>query len=231
MWGMECCNMLEHIRIRYFKMILKLNTKTPNYIVLGETGKLYLNSMVKKRILNFWIKIATGKLNRTSRIIYNMLIKDRLSDQFKWTAWIKLQLDMLGLGYMWLEQQNFDGRMSESIINSRIKDQTIQQIHESMQNSYKGKLYNFIKSMFAWEDLPPFLDKLPFKEAFPILKIRTSNNRFPVELGRYTGINHENRLCPSCLNGVGDAYHYLLECKKFDSHRKKIFKEVFLHQT
>ena len=29
LWGMERCDMLEHIRLRYFKMILKLNTKTP----------------------------------------------------------------------------------------------------------------------------------------------------------------------------------------------------------
>ena len=128
---------------------------------------------------------------------------------------------------MWLEQHTLDIRISQTIINTRIRDQSIQHIYDTMQNSYKGKLYNVIKSKLVWEDFPPFLNKLSFKDASSILKIRTSNNYFPAETGRYTGLDYESRLCPFCANAVGDAYHYLLECEQFDSHRKKYLKKYF----
>ena len=128
---------------------------------------------------------------------------------------------------MWLEQHILDTRMSQTIINARIRDQSIQDIYETMQNSYKGKLYDVIKSKIAWEDIPPFLNKLHFKDASLIVKIRTSNNYFPAETGRYTGLDYESRLCPFCINAVGDVYHYLLECKQFDYHRKKYIYKYF----
>ena len=126
---MERCEMLEHIRLRCFKMILKLNTKTPNYVVLGETGKFNISSIIKNRMLNFWIKIATGKSNRISRIVYNLLLKENLFEKCKWSSTIKLHIDQLGLSYMWLEQHIFDIRMLKTIINSRIRDQSIKNIH------------------------------------------------------------------------------------------------------
>ena len=122
---MERCEMLEHIRLRCFKMILKLNTKTPNYVVLGETGKFNISSIIKNRMLNFWIKIATGKSNRISRIVYNLLLKENLFEKCKWSSTIKLHIDQLGLSYMWLEQHIFDIRMLKTIFKKKCKRKKI----------------------------------------------------------------------------------------------------------
>ena len=46
LWGMENCDVLENSRLRYFRKILKINTKTPNYVVLGETGKFHIRSHI-----------------------------------------------------------------------------------------------------------------------------------------------------------------------------------------
>ena len=227
LWGMENCDMLEQIRLRFLKMVLKLNSKTPNYIVMGETGKISMDSIIKKRMLNFWIKISTGKPNKISRIIYDILKQEQLLLQCKWSSHIKLQLDQLGLGYMWLGNDKIDIAISQNIIDRRVMDQSLQLIHESMQNSNKGKLYDFIKSKVAWEECPFFLTKLSLKEALPILKIRSSNNNFPVELGRRAKIDYEYRKCPFCITEVGDAFHYLLVCKKFGNQRKKYLKKYY----
>ena len=230
LWGMENCDILENIRLRYFKMILKLNTKTPNYVVLGETGKLYIRSFIKKRMLHFWIKIATGKQSRISKIIYNILLKEHLVEKCKWSANIKLQLEQLGLGYIWLEQDIIDTKLSKSIINLRINDQSKQELYESMQISNKGKLYSALKYKSDWENIPPFLNKLHLKEAIYILKIRTSNNNFPVELGRHSRIDYNLRLCPFCLKDIGDGFHYLLQCVHFNAQRKMYLKKYYYNR-
>ena len=63
-----------------------------------------------------------------------------------------------------------------------------------MNNSNKGKLYSAVNSKSNWENIPPYLNKSPLKNAFYILKIRTSNNNFPVELGRHTKIDYNLRI-------------------------------------
>ena len=96
-----------------------------------------------------------------------------------------------------------------------------------MHNSNKGKLYSALKSKSDWENIPPYLNKLPLKEAFYILKIRTSNNNFPVELGRHTKIDYNLRICPLCKKDIGDAFHYLLQCEHFNGPRKMYLKKYY----
>ena len=173
-------------------------------------------------MLHFWINILTDKLNRISKIIYNVLLKEHLFEKCKWSEKIKSHLDQLGLGYMWVEQDVIDTKLSKAIINLRINDQSRQEIYEAMHNRKKGKLYSALKSKSDWENIPPYLNKLPLKEAFYILKIRTSNNNFPVELGRHTKIDYNLRICPLCKKDIGDAFHYLLQCEHFTAHGKCI---------
>ena len=96
-----------------------------------------------------------------------------------------------------------------------------------MINSNNGKLYSALKSKSDWENSPPYLNKLPLKEAFYILKIRTSNNNFPVELGRHTKIDYNLRICPLCKKDIGDAFHYLLQCEHFNGPRKMYLKKYY----
>ena len=52
-WGYEKLDILEKVQTDFGKMILKLNKKTSNYFVLGETGLIPLHILVKCRLLNF----------------------------------------------------------------------------------------------------------------------------------------------------------------------------------
>ncbi len=50
-----------------------------------------------------------------------------------------------------------------------------------------------------------------------LTKLRTLNNRLPVNVGRYTGVFREDRTCSKCdANTVGDEYHVLLICNNTD---------------
>ncbi len=48
-------------------------------------------------------------------------------------------------------------------------------------------------------------------------KIKTLNNKLPVNVGRYTGVTRENRICSKCdADVVGDEYHVLFVCINTD---------------
>ena len=62
---------------------------------------------------------------------------------------------------------------------------------------------------------------------------RTGNHTFPVEIGRWhhSYAPYESRRCNLCsLNELGNEFHYLLVCPKFDDLRVKYVQRYFLHR-
>ncbi len=54
---------------------------------------------------------------------------------------------------------------------------------------------------------------MPKSSRILITRFRFSNNKLPVNVGRYTGVNREERVCNKCnANVIGDEFHVILEC-------------------
>ena len=65
-----------------------------------------------------------------------------------------------------------------------------------------------------------YLKKLGKGDRILMAKFRTCNNRLPVNVGRYQGINREDRVCNKCDVGVvGDEFHVLFECMDVEISR------------
>ena len=47
-----------------------------------------------------------------------------------------------------------------------------------------------------------------------------------IEIGRYTNLAIEDRLCPFCLNITEDETHVMLNCGMYDDIRAKLFKKA-----
>ena len=63
-----------------------------------------------------------------------------------------------------------------------------------------------------------------------LLNLGVENTRLPVETGAYIGVPREKRTCHVCKTGVGDEFHYLLECKHFINDRQKFLKKRYWHR-
>ena len=75
-----------------------------------------------------------------------------------------------------------------------------------------SSLYKHVKSVFEREH---YLTKLPFNLRLALSRIRTSNHKLPIEVGRYERrrVPREERICHMCESGqVGDEFHFLLTC-------------------
>ena len=61
---------------------------------------------------------------------------------------------------------------------------------------------------------------------------RTTNNRLPVERGRWENVDRSQRFCNLRTgNMLDDEFHYLLECKYFIEERKKYLPIFYLRHV
>ena len=124
---------------------------------------------------------------------------------------IKLSLDNLGMGNIWLSQTFTSVNCLSQHIKQRQYDQYLQIWRSNMSLSSRGKTYQIYKEQISLER---YFNLLPDKLWKPILKFRTSNHYLPVETGRWNKIPLEDRICTLCNeNDIADQFHYLLKCQ------------------
>ena len=72
--------------------------------------------------------------------------------------------------------------------------------------------------------------KLNFIERRSLCKFRTGNHKLPITESRYVeGGGGVDTTCTLCNSGdVGDEYHAVFICKKFEEQRKKYLKKYFI---
>ena len=60
---------------------------------------------------------------------------------------------------------------------------------------------------------------------------RTLNHKLPIELGRFLGVERDDRNCELCrLNTLGDEYHYIFVCVYFEKQRRMFLPRGLLHK-
>jgi len=189
------------------------------YMVYGELGRFPLEVFIKSRIVNFWSRLVTNNLTRTSSILYNLLYHLDYNNLFNasWITHIKTILNNCGFSNLWL-QQNIS--LPKANILQRIKDQFIQTWLSDINTSNFCVNYRIFKTSHNFEN---YLIMLPIADAINLCKFRTSCIKIPVVTGRFNNIDRVDRLCTLCtIDDIGDEYHYVFICDYFKQLRKKI---------
>lgn len=135
-------------------------------------------------------------------------------------------LNSVGLTYVWLENSvnNADWLCKE--VEKRLQFQFVQKWNSDVYSSSKCINYRIFKTEFALEK---YITECQPNVYIPFARIRTTNNRLPIEKGRWENIVRSNRYCTLCnLNLLGDEYHYILECTYFTEKRKLYLPKYYL---
>ncbi len=88
------------------------------------------------------------------------------------------------------------------------------------------RTYKLFKSSLVKED---YLNIKNAKLRRAITKFRISAHRLAIELVRYNKppLPPEERICTACPNKpIEDEQHFILECHKYDTDRKRLVEEV-----
>lgn len=107
-------------------------------------------------------------------------------------------------------------------------DQFLQNWNSLIQNSSKAINYKIFKKNWEFEE---YFNILDFKDAIVLCRFRTTNNKLPIEAGRWQNVLRENRVCHQCNNRqIGDEYHYIFECTFFDKKRTEYLSSYFVQR-
>ena len=75
----------------------------------------------------------------------------------------------------------------------------------------------------------PYMKLLVNGCTIPIIRFMTTNNKLPINVQRYEGIDRNDRLCTKCdLSDVGDEFHYLFICPYFNHKRNELLPEKYI---
>ena len=93
---------------------------------------------------------------------------------------------------------------------------------------YTDKWLNYVSQSNKGLFYKEYKTELKFENYLVEIKFRTSNHRLPIEEGRFNQISRADRKCLVCdSNDIGDEYHYICLCPKFDEIRKKHSEKRF----
>ena len=108
----------------------------------------------------------------------------------------------------------------------KLKDTYLQNWNSLVDKSSSGQNYRIFKHKF---EMNKYFTYLPFKQFRLLTAFRTRNHRLPIEVRRWSSIPIEERKCTLCNDGVGDEFHYILECKHFNEQRRKHINAYYIH--
>ena len=127
----------------------------------------------------------------------------------------------------WYNQHNLPQCSIKNTIKQSLIDQYKQNWHSSMLTSSKGRHYTIFKTNLSLEKYFFILNRT---KAIQFAKFRTDNNHLPIEIGRWEGIDINDRKCHLCnTNDIGDSFHYLLVCPFFSNYRKQYIPRYFFN--
>ena len=116
----------------------------------------------------------------------NLSIIDNV--QFKWLNSIKSIFEIIGLNYLWTQQQPVHSVQLKFIFMQNLTDQYIQNWFYQIENSSRGEFYGIFKNEF---NLEKYLLKLLPHERNMITKLRCNNIKLQIETRRWSNTPRE----------------------------------------
>ncbi|KAK6188042.1 hypothetical protein SNE40_004310 [Patella caerulea] len=94
-WGYENNDIIESLHLEFCKHIMKVKKKsTPNCTVYGELARMPMCICVKARMVGFWKRLVTGKEEKISRTLYEILYRLDSGDVYH-STWLNCIKDIL----------------------------------------------------------------------------------------------------------------------------------------
>ena len=189
-------------------------------MLYGELGRYPIEILCKSRMVGFWQRIVNGKQDKIAFKLYKVLLSLHQRDLFhsKWLLSVKDSLISSNHDMLWNSQDTVSVPKN---IAQKVKLKLIEKFKHSWSNSvFTAKCLNYriFKTELVFEQ---YFDLLPRDLAIAFCHFRCVNHKLPIELGRFWGVERDDRVCELCqLNKLGDEYHYLLECTYFEQQRR-----------
>ena len=233
LWGFNKAECLEIIQKKFLKYSLKLKMSTPTVMLYLETGYLPIETEINIKVITFWVNLLTGRQDKFSYKLYILCLSlfNRGLIIFKWMENIVKILNENGFSYIFKDQLHLDAKYLNDVflpkIKTTIRAQSEQVLFEKINNETQSFLY--YKDLITFHGIQKYLKKFPPDIWIPLVKIRTTNHKLPVEMQSWRIFfkAREERICNICdLREVGDELHYVARCPVFAEERQKYIPAI-----
>ena len=157
--------------------------------------------------------------------MYNVMLQDMENrpNKVNWAVHVKDILTNLGFRYVWIAQGVGNYTSFMTILTQRIKDTFIQNLESRVSQSSRGLFYKNIMK-FELQTYLSCVNVQKFRIA--LSQLRLSSHRLNIEVGRWSNLDFERRLCPHC-HVLEDEFHFLNECDLYKDIRVKYIPRFY----
>ena len=222
----KCCTDVEQPYRSGLKIALNVRQNLNNEIVHVETGKLPLSGKIKSLQLKFWLFVTTKYVVDFPDSALAKVLKIGLDCN---SRYLKHYTDLQA------EYEN-PTACKEAIDNTyfELYKSKIIAKHNLDPDSKLGT-YHRVNPTFTNNVQNPQTNMELEREL--VTRFRTGSHSLAVEIGRYSNVLRENRLC-SCGNGVQTVWHVFAECSETRdivqrdyNNLREIFDDANVHST
>ena len=229
-WGYKRYDVIENVQLRFCKYLLGLNTNAAGLTVLGELGWYPIFVTTYYKCVKYWLKLVQFENGSLAKSSYNMLYSLSESGKTNWVTNIKTILFKYGFGHAYLNQGVGNSVLFLQLFKERIHNCYVQEWNNELNDSSKLCLYKDFKINFVPELYLNVVDIRKYRRA--LSKLRCSNHKLEIEVGRHHNIPKNERFCKFCLKinlyCVEDEYHFICNCSLYNTLRIEYLQSVDL---
>ena len=133
-YGYEKFDITESLFLQFYKIIMCFKETTPNPIFYGELGRYPSEILIKSRVIGFWKRLVSDKLDKISCILYNLMYKMHTRGFYssKWLVCVENTLNDCGFSEFWIYQNVSANCCLAKMVKSRLIDHFKQNWYNSV---------------------------------------------------------------------------------------------------
>ena len=214
-------NPIENTHNRFLKELIGVQRQTSNTGVLLETGRVPIHLLAKKHCLKNWARVAKS---RSANYLLISSYDNSLKHNLTWPTSIKNIFSKVGQLDLFLANEVSIKPPNEQFFERACDIFHQEAFAEINRGESKLRTYAKLKSRIGMEN---YLLEIPnIEDRISLTKIRLSNHRLNIEVGRHNKIPKNERFCPFCPTLIEDEMHFLLLCPTYATNRTKLFEEL-----
>ncbi|RUM94596.1 MAG: hypothetical protein DSZ28_02380 [Thiothrix sp.] len=227
-WGLNSCKPIESVQMYMLKWLLNVDSRTPNTMIYGETGRYPLRINAALRSVKYWLRILRMDSERYPHKIYEMM-KDSMRNQSNWASGIKDLLLQYGFEGVWSDQGVHNDLLFTNLLRERMIAKFKTDWMHDVQNSDRYSFYRQLKCVPYLEQYICALDKKVSKDA--VTRFRLGISDLYIHKNRYSSTPCTT-LCPLCWEEEEDEHHFLFYCPAlYDLREKYILPHIVVDST
>ena len=217
-WGNNWFGKIESVQNRAIRSFLGVHKFTPNHAIQGDMGWDSCSLRRKLEICRLWNRIVTMQ---TFRLPRKVLEWDIMLCRNNWSQDVKSLFYEIGLQNVYTNKHVCD----LDVVCEKLRALEHSKWESSRYNKTKLLYYNMYKAVYEPEEY--VISGISKHRRSLLAQIRAGVLPLQVEVGRFRGVQYQDRLCLVCGDGnVEDEYHLLCVCNKYKDLRTEMFNKV-----